>query len=264
MTAPNNLDPYFERIHFRDSATVSLETLQALHIGHCLNIPFENLDIHMGRTISLVPAALFQKQVEKRRGGYCYELNGLFAWVLETLGFPVERMLARVLLDGTRSPRTHQVLLVHLEGRDWLVDVGFGGRGLVAPIPLEDSQMEKQFAETVRLIQEGEAWVLQTQMGDTWQSQYEFTLAPQDPVDFEPGNFYMSTSSDSPFTRKILCTLPTIDGLICLEDQELSILANGKTVIERANTLEEYRMVLKKHFNLEPEGTLKPPWLHQA
>lgn len=260
MTPMRNLDAYFERIHFRDSPEVSLETLQALHVGHCLNIPFENLDIHLGHSISLEPDHLLEKMVHRNRGGYCYEMNGLFAFVLEELGFSVTRLMARVLIHRKPEPRNHQVLCVHVEGRDWLVDVGFGGRGLLAPIPLEDKQMEKQFADTIRLAATPDNhWILQTLIEEIWEPQYEFNLAPYKPIDYKPGNYYHSTSPESLFTRIVLCTMPTTDGFIQLRDRHLTITANGKSVSEKAHSLEEYHQLLKKNFNIELKGDLFPP-----
>ncbi len=261
MTPMKNLEAYFERIHFKGSPGISLETLQSLHVGQCLNIPFENLDIHLGHSISLEPDHLFEKMVHRNRGGYCYEMNGLFAYVLEELGFSVTGLMARVLIHRKPEPRNHQLLCVHVEGRDWLVDVGYGGRGLLAPIPLEDRQMEKQFADTIRLVATPDNhWILQTLIEETWEPQYEFNLAPYKPIDYMPGNYYHSTSPESLFTRIALCTMPTTDGFIQLRNQLLTITANGKSVSEKAHSLEEYHQLLKKNFNIELKGDLSPPW----
>ncbi len=256
-----DMEAYFDRILFNEIPTISIETLQALHIGHCLNVPFENLDIHMGREISLNIERLFHKIVRNRRGGYCFEMNGLFAHVLEELGFTVQRLVARVELRKRPEPRNHQIMLVHLEGRDWLVDVGFGGRGLIAPVPLEHGQVEKQFAETLRLTaRKDDSWVLQTLIDEAWQDQYAFTLDPVLAIDYEPGNFYHSRSPDSSFTRRILCTLPTTEGFIYLANQMLTLISNGKTVTEKAMKMDDYYQLLKKHFDIELDAPLNPPW----
>lgn len=261
MGTSSNLEAYFERIHFKASPEVTFETLQALHVGHCLNIPFENLDIFQGQSISLDPNHLFYKLVNRRRGGYCYEMNGLFAYILEELGFKVQGLMARVLIHRKPEPRNHQVLCVHLEGRDWLVDVGYGGRGLLAPVPLENRQTEKQFADTIRLVQSSEKlWTLQTLIEDAWQPQYEFNLDEYKPIDYKPGNYYHSTSPESLFTRITLCTMPTTEGFIQLRNRDLTLTANGKSVSEKAHSLEEYHKLLKKNFGIELEGKFNPPW----
>ncbi len=261
MISSQNLDAYLERIHFKDSLNLSIDTLQGLHVGHCLNIPFENLDIHRGQSISLDPDLLIEKIVHKNRGGYCYEMNGLFAYILEELGFKVTGLMARVLIHRKPEPRNHHVLCVHVDGRDWLVDVGYGGRGLLAPIPIENKQMEKQFADTIRLVETSEDhWTLQTLIEENWEPQYEFNLAPYQPIDYIPGNYYHSTSPESLFTKIALCTMPTTDGFIQLRNQHLTITANGKSVSEKAHSLDEYHRLLKKNFKIELKGMFTPPW----
>lgn len=121
---------YLTRIGYEGSVNPSVETLRLLHRAHVLTVPFENLDIHLGRSISLDPSALFRKIVLSRRGGYCFELNGLFALLLEQLGFSVTRLAARVLYGGEGvRPRSHQLLLVQIGESRWIADVGFGGNG---------------------------------------------------------------------------------------------------------------------------------------
>lgn len=122
-------DAYLARIKYEGPLIPSLETLQGLHRAHVMTVPFENLDIHLGRSISLAPADLFRKIVVERRGGYCFELNGLFALLLEALGIAVTRLAARVCsgAEGVR-PRSHQLLMVKMGTSVWIVDVGFGGQ----------------------------------------------------------------------------------------------------------------------------------------
>ena len=133
--------------------------------------------------------------------------------------------------------------------------------GLIAPIPLEHGLVERQFAETLRLATRADnSWVLQTLIDDTWQDQYGFTLDPVLAIDYEPGNFYHSKSTDSLFTRRILCALPTTDGLIYLANQVLTLTSNGRTVTEKTLKMEDYHLLLKKHFDIELDGQLNPPW----
>ncbi|NGZ99052.1 MAG: hypothetical protein CV089_23575 [Nitrospira sp. WS110] len=147
---------YLARIGYEGATNPSIETLRRLHLAHVLTVPFENLDIHVGRSISLEPADIYRKVVENRQGGYCFELNGLFALLLEELGFTVTRLAARVLYgaEGVR-PRSHQILLVPVEGNRRLVDVGFGGHGLREPFSLAVGQEQQQGADRFRLVTDG-------------------------------------------------------------------------------------------------------------
>ena len=144
---------YLARIGYEGAVLRPCETLCALHRAHALTVPFENLDIHLGRSISLDPSDLFRKIVLSRRGGYCFELNGLFALLLENLGFSVTRLAARVLYgaEGVR-PRSHQLLLVQLGAGSWIADVGFGGNGLLEPFHLTIGHEQQQGADRFRLV----------------------------------------------------------------------------------------------------------------
>src|SRR5690349_4787637 len=137
------LDAYLRRIGISGTVPANAAGLEMVQRAELTHIPFENFDILLGREIALDPARLFDKLVTARRGGYCFELNGLLAGALAAIGWRPSACLARVIFGrGTPGPRTHQVLIVHTSGRDWLVDVGFGGPGLRAPLPLEvDSEV---------------------------------------------------------------------------------------------------------------------------
>jgi arylamine N-acetyltransferase len=138
MTDENfNLDSYLERIKYSGGTDISEKTLRELHIAHTLNIPFENLDVYYGKPVLLDKASLFNKIVTNRRGGYCFEMNGLFSLVLQKLGFNVTNLLARGTMDGINfTTKTHQVILVENNGKRWLADVGFGNDGIIAPLPI--------------------------------------------------------------------------------------------------------------------------------
>ena len=147
-----NISEYFVRIRHSGDRSTSNETLRALHLAHVLTVPFENLDNFLGRPVSLEPADLFAKIVTAKRGGYCFELNGLFSLLLETMGFEVTRLIARVRYGSKPPyPRSHQVLMVKIAGEPWLVDVGFGGNGLLKPIPLAAGARVRQCSEEFRL-----------------------------------------------------------------------------------------------------------------
>lgn len=143
------LDAYLERIGFHRfdfgaPLAADLRTLNALHRAHQLAVPFENLDVQLQRPVSLDAAASYAKIVERRRGGWCYEMNGLMGWVLKQLGFDVTRMSAGVMREQAGDVRlgNHLCLLVRLEGQPYLVDVGFGG-SLLEAMPLKASTVEQ-------------------------------------------------------------------------------------------------------------------------
>lgn len=251
---------YLARIGYEGATNPSIETLRRLHLAHVLTVPFENLDIHVGRSISLEPADIYRKVVENRQGGYCFELNGLFALLLEELGFTVTRLAARVLYgaEGVR-PRSHQILLVPVEGNRRLVDVGFGGHGLREPFSLAVGQEQQQGADRFRLVTDGRGdYLLQCEIDWAWTDLYSFALEPNLPVDYTFANYYHSHSSDSLFTQRLICTMPTEKGRKTFTDMVLKIRTGGKTEKIEARDESEYHALLREHFGLEVDGTFKP------
>ena len=247
-----NLSAYLDRINYRGDRLPTSETLRQLHLAHVLAVPFENLDNFLGRAVSLEPADLFAKIVVARRGGYCFELNGLFSLLLEALGFPVTRMIARVRY-GSKPPyaRSHQVLLVSMQGESWLVDVGFGGNGLLEPFPLVAGQVARQLGEQFRLVSaEQDGYLLQCLVHDEWESLYSFSPEPCQPVDYRYANYFHSHSPDSLFMQRRICTLPTLEGRKTLVDQSLSMRRNGKNEKSVADSDAAYARMLQEHFGI--------------
>jgi N-hydroxyarylamine O-acetyltransferase len=248
-----DIDAYLKRISYQGEIDVSWKTLQNLHIAHAFNVPFENLDIHLGKPISLEPEILFDKIVRQRRGGYCHELNGLFALVLKQIGFAVEYHMARVMY-GAKSlrPRTHQLLLVTVEDQQWIADVGFGGHGLIAPLLLKPGRVDHQFLERFQiLIDKQYGFVLQYQSRNHWKNLYGFTLETYLPIDYVPVNYMASTSPDSLFTQRKICTMPTSQGRIFLVDRKLKIISAGKTQELEVKNNREYLELLNEYFGIE-------------
>jgi N-hydroxyarylamine O-acetyltransferase len=188
-----------------------LPTLRRLHIAHVGAIPFENLDVQCGRGVRLDLPALVDKLVAGRRGGYCFEQNTLFAHALEAIGFTVTPCEARVRPPGSASilPRSHMVLLVTIEGRQWLADVGFGGEGLLEPLALDGAE-GFQIDRTMRVARDGALCVLQSSHGADWQDCYAFVPERRYPIDFEVGNWWVSTHPGSAFRQRVTVqrTLP--------------------------------------------------------
>ncbi len=254
---------YAARLAYRGRLDPSVETLRGLHEAHALTVPFENLDVQLGRPISLDPSALFKKIVHERRGGYCFELNGLFAVILEQLGFTVHRLMARVLYGSTTvRPLSHEVLLVDIEGdREgdrWIADVGFGANGLIAPLPLRAGHEERQHQDHFRLIgresRSGRTFALQFETRGTWHDLYEFTLEPYRPEDYILANYYHSHASDSLFVQHVLCTKPTTEGRMTLLDRKLKIRTQGAIQHSTVSLLDDFRTLLKVHFGIEDDG----------
>lgn len=198
-----NVEAYLHRIHYNGSLEPTFQLLSALQEAHLLAVPFENLDIHLGREILLEEEALFHKIVEQRRGGFCYELNGLFALLLRTLGYKVTMLSAGVAhaISGFGPEFDHMALLVQLE-RPWLVDVGFGD-SVHKPLLFKEAVEQPQNECSYRLTRDGSYWTLQQSSEDnTWESQYRFTLQPHQLSDYAEMCHYHQTSPESTFTRR--------------------------------------------------------------
>ena len=246
-----NVESYLKRINYEGSLNPSHETLTALQKAHLLNVPFENLDIALGRPIVLNDEALFNKIVERRRGGFCYELNGLFAWLLRELGFDVVKLSAGVFSDnGGFGPYfDHMALLVQLE-RPWLVDVGFGD-SFRRPIPLDEASDHREKFGVYRLDRTKDKFVLmQLTEADMWKAQYRFTLQPYEYPDYEEMCLFHQTSPDSPFTKGRVCTLATRDGRVTLRNERL-ITTVGNRKEERPLRDEERGTLLREMFGVD-------------
>jgi N-hydroxyarylamine O-acetyltransferase len=204
MNAGLDLTAYLTRVSYSGSRTADIETLRALHRAHAISVPFENLDIQMGRPIHLDLASLQDKIVRCSRGGYCFEQNTLFDSVLEACGFEVTACEARVRHNagGEIRPRTHMVLVVRLGDDDWLADVGFGSDGPLEPVLL-DGEEHLQHGRHLRTVLEGADLVLQARWGNQWEDLYGFVPDARYPVDFEVSNWYTSTFPDSVFVKTL-------------------------------------------------------------
>jgi N-hydroxyarylamine O-acetyltransferase len=207
------IEEYLERLGCASRREPSPENLRALQRAHLERVPFENLDIHLGRPIALDLPALHDKIVRRRRGGFCYELNGLFAWLLGELGYRVTLLSGRVLDGGRLGPEfDHLALLVEHEGR-WLVDVGFGD-SFLEPLALEPSRETGQPWSPYWLEERGGVWRLVRRRDGEEVPQYQFTLAPRRLEDFAAMCRHHQTSPDSHFTRNVICSLALPQGRV--------------------------------------------------
>ncbi len=245
-----DLGAYLSRIGHDGPVEPTVECLEALHLAHVTSIPFENLDILLGRPIRLDLESLQGKLVRENRGGYCFEHNTLFAAVLEAIGFRVVRLAARVRLGRTDvTARTHMVLRVEAESSAWLADVGFGGGSILRPVALEPGPVAEQFGWRFRLVDDGAARVLQAERPRGWLDYYAFTFEPQHPVDYEVANHYTSTHPSSPFTQTVTAQLSSPERSLVLRGRTLTeITPTGETSVEVA--AEELFDLLETRFAL--------------
>ena len=243
---------YLKRINYHGSLAPSAETLRELQLAHLLAVPFENLSIHAKQPIVLADEALFTKIVERRRGGFCYECNGLFASLLRALGFEVAMLSAEVAnADGVFGPAfDHMTLMVSLDQR-YLVDVGFGD-SFREPLLLDDRGEQVQGSRAYQIVSDGTHLVLmQREDGDHWKAQYRFTLQPYTYADYAEMCRYHQTSPQSHFTRSRICSRATEEGRITLSDMRLITTSNSGGRQERVLTSEEeYADVLRNHFGI--------------
>jgi N-hydroxyarylamine O-acetyltransferase len=247
-----DLDAYLARVGYAGPLRPTADVLADLHLAHATRIPFENLDILLGRPIRIDLGSVQTKLVAANRGGYCFEQNTLLAAGLIRLGFRVTPLAARVRYNTDRVlPRTHMLLKVDLADGPWLADVGFGKLGLLHPLPMAAGREVEQFRWAYRLAREGDGtWVLQARQGDGWLSLYAFTLEPQHPVDFEVANYYVSTHPDSRFTRMLTVQRPGPEVRHSLIDRELTTDRGGEPEVRSVGE-EELLPVLAETFGLE-------------
>jgi N-hydroxyarylamine O-acetyltransferase len=264
-----NKQAYLDRIGYRGSLEPTATTLEALQRAHLLAVPFENLDIGLGRPIVLDQAALFDKIVVRRRGGFCYELNGLFAALLHELGFEVALLAAGVArASGGFGPEYDHLTLLIREAatgetpatpfphpptpnpQAWLVDVGFGD-SFRAPLPLIAGPEHAQDGRAYRLDRDGEHWTLWERAQADWEPQYRFTLRPRAFAEYAAMCRYHQTSPESSFTRKRVCSLAKPDGRITLSDLQLITTTNGARVERQLGGEQEFRAVLREQFGID-------------
>jgi len=255
---------YLRRIHYEGQLAPTIETLRGLHLAHMMAVPFENLDIPLGHPIVLDEQLLYEKIVGRSRGGFCYELNGLFAALLSSLGFRVTRLSARVYRPATAElyEFDHLVLLVELpqpsESRkldfsnsagSWLADVGFGD-SYTEPLRFVADLEHSERGSTYRLTREGDCWVMSVLQSAGWKKFYQFTLTPHALADFAGMCHYHQTSPESPFTTRRICSRALSDGRITLANMRLIIFRGGVRQEQLLQSEEEYRAALRDHFGV--------------
>jgi N-hydroxyarylamine O-acetyltransferase len=251
-----DIQAYLQRINYTGPIAPGAETLRLLQVAHLRTVPFENLSIHSGEPIVLNDEALFDKIVSRRRGGFCYELNGLFAALLRALGFDVAMLSARVAnAEGILGPDfDHMTLLVTLAD-PWLVDVGFGD-SFLEPLRLDEEGEQIQGSRGYQIIRDGEQMALmQRSHDDQWERQYGFTLQPYQYSDYAEMCRYHQTSPQSHFTQARICSRATTEGRISLSEMRfLATTAAGERQEQVLTNQEEYATILRDHFGVVMTG----------
>ncbi|WP_019937877.1 arylamine N-acetyltransferase [Bordetella sp. FB-8] len=253
MTTAFDLDAYFERIRWCGNALPSLETLDGLMRAHMRHIPFENLDVLLGRPVRLDLDSLQQKLVRSRRGGYCFEHMTLFAAAIEALGFQPARHSARVLLMSPRqkSPRTHMFLTVAVEEGTYVLDPGFGGPAPMFPVPLVDCGSSGPADTTHWMYRKDNDWILRHRLGsepaDAWVSTLEHDL----PVDFDMANHFTATHPSSPFVNNLFLSLFKPDGRVSVMNRYVAVRQGDQTQSFQLADRAALRALLAEQFGLD-------------
>jgi len=252
LLSRDQLDAYFHRVGLAGAPVTDADGLAVLHRAQFFSIPFENFDVLSGRGVDLDPDLVFDKLVMHRRGGYCFELNGLMLRVLRTLGFDARPLLARVHLTDPPSGRTHQLNLVTLGGDRWCMDVGFGAGGPRAPLPLREGVTACGAAAFELSRCEPWGWMLRTGESGRWKASYSFDLGHVTPEDIAVGNHYTSTSPMTHFTQLATVSLPISEGRISLRDLQFTEV---DTTGERTRRIDpgSYLDFLREAFGIELE-----------
>lgn len=252
-----NVETYLERINYNGPLDPAPETLRALQVAHLVAVPFENLSIHAGEPIVLAEDALFEKIVENKRGGFCYECNGAFAGLLRALGFEVAMLGAGVAhAQGGYGPNfDHMALMVKLDDR-WLVDVGFG-ESFVEPLLLDTRDEQVQGTRSFRIVDEDDYRVVMRRDDEDWKPQYRFTLQPYGFGDYEEMCRFHQTSPESHFTKNLICSRATEDGRITLSGMKLITTSGAQRDERTLSNRDEYDRVLREQFGVVMQNPLR-------
>jgi N-hydroxyarylamine O-acetyltransferase len=244
------LGPYLARIGYSGPLDVDLRTLRELHRRHLQAIAYENLDVQLGRPLTIDIGPIYEKLVLHRRGGWCFEMNGLLSWALRTIGFSLTEIAAGVMREerGDDAYGNHLALIVHLD-RDYLADVGFGD-GLLEPVPL---------AEGV-YVQGPLDFRLQRLPSDEWRfmnhpeggaRSFDFALAPADRALLARKCAWLQSAAESPFVLNAVCQIHTSDGLMMLRGRSLKSVTHAGVTKRTIADADEYGRLLTEAFKLE-------------
>lgn len=250
-----DIDSYLRRIGYDGPTEPSLENLRAMQAAHFLSVPFENVDVHIGRECSLDPDVIFDKVVRQRRGGWCYELNGLWIRVLRRLGYQADLLAARMLRpSGELSrPYAHATVLVHLDGESWLSEVDAGSR-FAGPLRLHEPQEQHYGSRVYRVASDGDHWFVTTQEPGVTNNVMVLTLQPREFDEFAETCRWQQTAPESMFMQRLGVGLATPRGRIDLLAPVLSEIVDGERSERRLNSPAELDEALASRFGIELSG----------
>jgi N-hydroxyarylamine O-acetyltransferase len=247
-----DLDAYFGRVGYDGPATPILATLTRLHALHAAAIPFENLSPFLGEPVRLDIASLQDKLIARGRGGWCFEQNLLFAHALGRIGFEVTHLAARVRWNvpaNVTTARSHCLLRVPVEGRDYIADVGFGGQTLTAPLRLEPGIEQATPHEPYRIVASGGGYALESRFGGEWQALYTFEMHEQQLADYEVSNWYLCNHPQSIFVTGLVAARAGASERHALRNTRYSIhQPDGRTERRILSSAGEIREALEGPF----------------
>jgi len=245
-----NIESYLKYLDVEPSEKLTYLYLAKLQMQHMLKIPFENLDIHLNIPIVLNEEYLFNKIINNKRGGFCYELNFLFYNLLKKLGFNVHLLSCSFFHSNINqfAPEFDHLALLVILDQSFLVDVGFGDSFRV-PIPIPNGQI-KDISGKYRVFNNNNEYFLQRLDEENWLTQYKFTLTPRKIEEFAEMCLYHQTSPDTIFTQKKLCTIATPFGRVTLTDDNLTITFNRLKEKQIIVDSKDFNNKLASHFGI--------------
>ncbi|KRG14844.1 acetyltransferase [Virgibacillus soli] len=253
MHENSDVNAYLERIGFKGAFDNSAQTLAELQHCHLHTVPYENLDILQKVPLSLEIPDLYEKIVVRQRGGYCFELNALFSWLLRQLGFSVTDYFARFWRDEPNLPpkRRHHVLKVEAEGKSYLCDVGVGGIVPRRPIEMVEGLIQTQGDEVYKLEKVPEfGWMLYEKKKEQWREIFSFTEEPQLARDYIMASFWCEHAPESIFTKEAMIAIRTKEGRNSVSGQEFRIFTDDQVHAFTPASYEEYKQALQKYFGI--------------
>jgi N-hydroxyarylamine O-acetyltransferase len=248
-----DLRAYLARIGWQGPLEPTLETLTGLTRAHITRVPFENVDVLLGRGIRIDLDSIVEKIVVAGRGGYCFEHGTLFQAALERIGFRPVAHAARVVVIVPRhqSPRTHMFLTVEIEGERFVVDPGFGGHTALVPVPLREGAEARDGRDRHRMVlREGE-WVLEAEIEGTMTPLWVATLEPQLPVDVELANHWVSTAAGSPFVNRLMLRALTPGGRTSVMNRDVTVVSGGRVEKYQLADRQALRALLGENFGFD-------------
>ncbi len=255
-----DLDAYFARIGYDGPREPTLEVLKRLHALHPAAIPFENIDVLLERGVDIGLPAIQAKLVSGKRGGYCFEHNGLFGAALDALGFQTEGLLARVLFrlpEGPSRPRTHKALRVTIDGEAWMADVGFGGCVLTTPLRIAPGAQSTP-QEDFRLVFESDGEMTLQCLDGEWTNVYRLSPHPAADIDYELSNWFTSTHPKSVFRAVLMAARTTPQARYTLLQNRLTVRPKGGELRREDLDAQALAETLRRDFGLGVQDDWKP------